>query len=65
MLSDAPKAVYCLSHTVIIGQKRHYETVDVTTSEMSRLLDVERDQKMVCVEVQCIRCPLTIVIIFF
>ena len=56
-LPDTPKALFYIQNAVIIGFKRSYEAIDVNTFASSRILDVDKDQRMVCVEVfkKCFR----------
>jgi hypothetical protein len=49
-LTDFPKNITCAANMLIIGQKRHYEAIDLTSFAMSRLIDVEKDYKMVTLE---------------
>ena len=51
-LGDIPKCLHCLEHSgsVIVGYKRHYELVDLTTSISTRVVDVEKEHQMFCLE---------------
>lgn len=50
-LSDVPKNIYCIAGSVIIAYKKYYECLDVNTGGLSRILDVEKEHKMVIIEV--------------
>ena len=50
-LPDTPKSLYYIQNAIIIGFKRNYEAVDVNTFSSSRILDVDKDQRMICIEV--------------
>ncbi len=49
-LSDIPKSITHIKGTAIIGYKKYYETLDLSTGTSNRLLDVEKEHKMVVVE---------------
>lgn len=50
-LPDTPRAVYYIQNALVIGYKKHYEAIDVNTFAQARILDVDKDQRMICVEV--------------
>lgn len=51
-LVDIPKSICCVGGAAIVGYKKFYECVDLSTGTISRLLDVEKECKMVSLEVR-------------
>ena len=52
LLQDIPKSIQYICNTyVVIGYKRHYEYLDLITGAMTRLFDVEKEHKMVALQV--------------
>lgn len=49
-LSNEAKCLLCASNLVVVGYKRYYETIDMMTSAVNKILDFEKDHKMVCLE---------------
>lgn len=47
---DVPKSILCVGGSVVIGYKKFYECLDLTTGLTNRLLDVEKECKMVSLE---------------
>lgn len=52
-LADVPKSLLCVRNAVIIGYRKHYECLDLITGNATRILDVEREHKMLITEVRC------------
>jgi hypothetical protein len=50
-VQDVPKCLYSIQNSVIIGYKKFYECIDVNTGIISRILDIEKDHKMIILEV--------------
>ena len=50
-LADFPKTIACAANMIVVGYKRHYESVDLTSFATARLLDVDKEHRMVCLEV--------------
>lgn len=50
-LVDVPKSICCLEGGAVVGYKKFYECVDLSTGTASRLLDVEKECRMVALEV--------------
>jgi hypothetical protein len=50
-LIDVPKSIAYVKNSVIIAYKKFYECLDLTSGLTSRILDVEREHKMVITEV--------------
>lgn len=50
-LSDVPKTVAHIVNTAIIGYKKFYECLDLASGTTSRLMDVEKEHKMIIVEI--------------
>lgn len=50
-LIDVPKTIIYLRSHVVIGYKKFYESMDLHTGVTTRLLDFEREHKMLTVEV--------------
>jgi len=50
-LTDTPKSLLCVRNGVIIGYRKHYECLDLITGNATRILDVEREHKMLIAEV--------------
>ena len=50
-LIDIPKNICYVKNCAIIGYKKFYECFDLVTSVATRILDVERDHRMVILEV--------------
>ena len=44
---DVPKSVLCIGGSVVIGYKKFYECLDLASGVTNRLLDVEKECKMV------------------
>ena len=59
-LADVPKSLLCVRNAVIIGYRKHYECLDLITGNATRILDVEREHKMIITEVRRIFAALTI-----
>ena len=55
-LTDTPKSLLCVRNGVIIGYRKHYECLDLITGNATRILDVEREHKMLIAEVGFICC---------
>jgi hypothetical protein len=51
-LVDVPKSLLCLGNTVVIGYKKFYECLDLVSGTTNRLLDVEKECRMVTLEVK-------------
>ena len=58
VLADVPKSLLCARTSVVVGYRKHYECVELTTGNSNRMLDVEREHKMVITEVRsaCYLC---------
>lgn len=52
-LTDVPKSLLFVRNAVIIGFRRHYECLDLVSGHNSRILDVEREHRMLVTEVLC------------
>jgi hypothetical protein len=50
-LIDTPKSLCCLGNSVVIGYKKFYECLDLGSGTTNRLVDVEKECRMVTVEV--------------
>jgi hypothetical protein len=50
-LSDTPKSIYYVNNCLIVGYKKFYECIDINSGIVSRILDVEKDHKMIMTEV--------------
>ena len=50
-LSELPKNIICVSNAIIVGFKRSYEAFDMNSFIPTKILDVDKDQKMLCLEV--------------
>lgn len=50
-LADTPRTCYCLDGVVVLGHKKWYEAVETSAYTTTRLLDVEKEHKMICMEV--------------
>lgn len=50
-LSDVPKNICFVRNSVIIGYKKFYECLDLNSGVTSRILDVEKENKMIILEV--------------
>jgi hypothetical protein len=53
-LVDTPKSIYYFKHMVIIGYKKFYESLDINTGGSTRIADVDKEHKMVTIEVRII-----------
>ena len=53
-LTDTPKNIVCVSSCIIVGYKRTYEALDINTLNSTKILDVDKDQKMLCMEVSLV-----------
>lgn len=51
-LQDVPKTIYFHQCGIIIGYRRFYESIDPATGLVTRILDFEKEHKMVCFEVE-------------
>ena len=51
-LADTPRTSYCLDGVVVLGHKKWYEAMETSAYTVTRLLDVEKEHKMICMEVQ-------------
>lgn len=54
-LADVPKSLLCVRNAVIVGYRKHYECLDLVTGLATRILDVEREHRMIITEV-CWTC---------
>lgn len=50
-LADVPKNIGFVRNSVIIGYKKFYECLDLNSGLTSRILDVEKENKMIILEV--------------
>lgn len=50
-LPDIPKVLYYLNNFVVLGYKKHYEGLDFSTSLSNRILDIEKEHRMIIAEV--------------
>lgn len=50
-LSDVPKAIFHIAGSAIVGYKKYYELLDLNTGTTSRLLDIDREHKLIVLEV--------------
>lgn len=50
-LTELPKNVICVTNAIIVGFKRTYEAFDLNNMTPFKILDVDKDQKMLCLEV--------------
>jgi hypothetical protein len=50
-LIDVPKSLHCVANGAIVGYRKFYECIDLTSAMTSRILDVEKEHKMVTLEV--------------
>lgn len=51
-LVDVPKTLCCVGDAVVIAYKKFYECLNLNTGGTSRILDVEKEHKMIIVEVK-------------
>lgn len=51
-LTDTAKSLIYVRNSVVIGLRKHYECLDLVTGSFSRILDVEREHRMVTLEVK-------------
>jgi hypothetical protein len=51
LVVDSPKLLVCVSNNIIVGYKKHYEVIDIASSTSTRLLDIDREHKLVSLEV--------------
>ena len=51
-LTDTPKSLLCVRNAVIVGYRKHYECLDLISGSATRILDVEREHKMLITEVK-------------
>lgn len=51
-LADVPKSLLCVRNAVIVGYRKHYECLDLVTGLATRILDVEREHRMLITEVR-------------
>lgn len=49
-LPELPKNIVCISNAIIVGFKRTYEALDMNTYNLTKILDVDKDQRMLCLE---------------
>jgi hypothetical protein len=49
-LPDAAKVILCSHNAVITGYKKHYEAIDLSSLTIHRILDFDKDHRMVCME---------------
>jgi hypothetical protein len=49
-LADTPRVSYCLDGMILLGHKRWYEAMDTSAYATTRLLDVDKEHKMICQE---------------
>lgn len=54
--TDLSKSLLCMDNCLVIGYKRSYEAVDLMTYSTLKVLDVDKDQKMISVEVCVLFC---------
>ena len=52
ILSDVPKGLLCVRNCVVVAYRKHYECLDLLSGAAARILDVEREHKMVMTEVR-------------
>lgn len=50
-LIDIPKSISYIQGSVVIGYKKFYECIDINTGTVSRILDIEKEHKMIIAEV--------------
>lgn len=50
-LPELPKNITCISNAIVVGLKRSYEVFDINTLVSNKILDVDKDQRMLCLEV--------------
>jgi hypothetical protein len=51
VLPDTPKSLHYTRNSVIVGYRKHYECIDLATGLSTRILDAEREHKMIICEV--------------
>ena len=49
--SETPRAITYTSTSLIVGYKRHYEVMDLHLNSAIRILDFEKEHRMICFEV--------------
>ncbi len=50
-LPDTPKMSYCMENMIILGHKKYYDILETATYSTSKLLDFDKENKMVAIEV--------------
>jgi MinD-like ATPase involved in chromosome partitioning or flagellar assembly len=50
-LSELPKSVTCIASSIIIGFKRTYDAMDIFSLSSIKILDVDKDQRMLSLEI--------------
>lgn len=51
-LQDIPKGVWCYQNVIIVGYRKFYDSIEPNSGLVSRVLDFEREHKMICAEVR-------------
>lgn len=64
-LSETPRISYCLDNMIVLGHKKWYEAVDTSSYSTTRLLDVEKEHSMICLEVRVVLLHITLLILFY
>ena len=50
-LQDVPKTVHYVNNSVIVAYKKFYECIEINSGISSRILDIEKEHKMIIMEV--------------
>ncbi len=50
-LVDTPKSLFYAGNIVIVGYKKFYELVDINTGGITKLADIDKEHKMVTIQV--------------
>ena len=48
---ESPRALICTSGCIIVGYKKHYDAIDVQSYTSTRLVDFDREHKLISLEV--------------
>ncbi len=59
-LTDTPKNIHFVSGSVIVAYKKYYECLDVNSGGVSRIIDVDKEHKMVIGEVSVLNVDPTL-----
>ncbi len=50
-LTETPKISYCLDGMIILGHKKNYDMMEMSSYASSKLLDFDKEHKSICLEV--------------